>query len=172
MLQAAQALVTKGIDLFFVSTDSTVVASLEAVVKVANENKKPLFGNDPSSAARGAAAALGIDYEQVGYESGQMAAIVLTGQKPMSETCRSRRRASARSRSTRRRPLGSGVTFPADVMKRRPSRRTTRLRLPSRNPRKVVAQAGPFRPGPHSLRMQANRRWPPHGLWSALTAPI
>jgi len=84
VLQAAQSLVTKGIDLFFVSTDSTVVAALEAVVKVANDNKKPLFGNDPSSAARGAAAALGIDYEQVGYESGQMAAMFLAG-KPMAE---------------------------------------------------------------------------------------
>ena len=53
-------------------------------MKVANDNKKPLFANDPSSAARGAAAALGIDYEQVGYESGQMAAMFLAG-KPMSD---------------------------------------------------------------------------------------
>jgi putative ABC transport system substrate-binding protein len=84
VLQAGQALVTKGIDLFFVSTDSTVVSAFEALVKVANDNKKPLFANDPSSATRGAAAALGIDYEQVGYESGQMAAMFLAG-KPMSD---------------------------------------------------------------------------------------
>jgi putative ABC transport system substrate-binding protein len=84
VLQAGQALVTKGIDLFFVSTDSTVVAAFEALVKVATDSKKPLFANDPSSAQRGAAAALGIDYEQVGYESGQMAAMFLAG-KPMSD---------------------------------------------------------------------------------------
>src|SRR4051794_36060885 len=47
-LQAAQALVAKGIDLFFISTDSTVVASFESVVKVAIDSKKPLFANDPS----------------------------------------------------------------------------------------------------------------------------
>jgi len=102
VLQAAQALVAKGIDLFFVSTDSTVVAALEAVVKVASDSKKPLFGNDPSSAARGAAAALGIDYEQVGYESGQMAAIFLSG-KPLARS-RSRRHRSGCWRSTRRPP--------------------------------------------------------------------
>jgi putative ABC transport system substrate-binding protein len=115
-LQAAQALVAKGIDLFFISTDSTVVAALEAVVKVANENKKPLFGNDPSSAQRGAAAALGIDYEQVGYESGQMAAIVLSGQKPMADVQIQKASLGALAINTQA-AAAQGVTFPADVMK-------------------------------------------------------
>ena len=81
VLQAAQSLLTKQIDVFFISTDSTVVSALEALVKVANDNQKPLFGNDPASAARGAAAALGIDYEQQGYESGLLAAQILSGQQ-------------------------------------------------------------------------------------------
>jgi putative ABC transport system substrate-binding protein len=81
VLQASQSLLTKNIDVFFVSTDSTVVSALESVVKVANENKKPLFGNDPASASRGAVAALGIDYYDQGYESGQMAAQILKGEK-------------------------------------------------------------------------------------------
>ena len=81
VLQAAQSLMTKQIDVFFISTDSTVVSALEALVKVANDNRKPLFGNDPASATRGASAALGIDYEQQGYESGLLAAQILSGQK-------------------------------------------------------------------------------------------
>jgi putative tryptophan/tyrosine transport system substrate-binding protein len=81
VLQAAQSLVSKNIDLFFVSTDSTVVAALESLVKVATENKKPLFGNDPDSASRGAVAALGIDYFDQGYDSGAMAAQILKGEK-------------------------------------------------------------------------------------------
>ena len=114
-LQAAQALVTKGIDLFFISTDSTVVAAFEAVVKVANDSKKPLFANDPSSAARGAAAALGIDYEQVGYESGQMAAMFLAG-KPMSEIPVQKASLGLLAINTKSADA-QGVKFPDDVMK-------------------------------------------------------
>jgi putative ABC transport system substrate-binding protein len=85
VLQAAQSLLTRNVDLFFVSTDSTVVSALESVVKVANDNKKPLFGNDPDSAARGAVAALGIDYFDQGYDSGVMAALILKGEKSARE---------------------------------------------------------------------------------------
>jgi putative ABC transport system substrate-binding protein len=84
VLPAAQSLLTKNIDVFFVSTDSTVVSALESIVKVANENRKPLFGNDPASASRGAVAALGIDYDDQGYESGQMAARILKGESAKS----------------------------------------------------------------------------------------
>jgi putative ABC transport system substrate-binding protein len=114
-LQAAQALITKGVDLFFISTDSTVVAAFEAVVKVANDNKKPLFANDPSSASRGAAAALGIDYEQVGYESGQMAAMFLSG-KPMSEIKVEKASLGLIAINTKA-AAEQGVKFPDDVMK-------------------------------------------------------
>jgi len=113
-LQAAQALVTKGIDLFFISTDSTVVASFESVVKVATDSKKPLFANDPSSAQRGAAAALGIDYEQVGYESGQMAAMFLAG-KPMAQIPIQKASKGLLAINTKA-AADQGVTFPAAVM--------------------------------------------------------
>jgi putative ABC transport system substrate-binding protein len=85
------------------------------VVKVANDNKKPLFANDPSSAARGAAAALGIDYEQVGYESGQMAAMFLSG-KPMSEIKVEKASLGLLAINTKA-ASEQGVTFPADVMR-------------------------------------------------------
>ena len=77
---AAEALVAQGIDAFFISTDSTVVAGFEALVKVANENQVPLFANDPASAERGAAAAVGVDYFQNGYDSGELAAKILKGE--------------------------------------------------------------------------------------------
>lgn len=56
---AAEALAARGVQAFFVSTDSTVVASLEALIKVANDNDLPLFANDPASAQRGAAVEIG-----------------------------------------------------------------------------------------------------------------
>jgi len=115
VLQAAQALVTKGIDLFFISTDSTVVSAFEAVVKVANENKKPLIANDPASAGRGAAAALGVDYEQSGYEAGQMAALVLSGQKTTAEI-RVERTVSGFLAVNLAGAAEQGVTFPPEVL--------------------------------------------------------
>ena len=78
--RAAQSLISKNVDLFFVSTDNTVVAALESLVQIATENGKPLFGNDPDSVSRGAVAALGIDYFDQGYDSGAMAARILTGE--------------------------------------------------------------------------------------------
>jgi len=115
VLQAAQSLVTKGIDLFFISTDSTVVSAFEAVVKVANENKKPLFANDPASAGRGASAALGIDYEQVGYESGQQAAIILSGQQTTAQMPVQRATLGFLAINTAA-ATEQGVTFPAEVL--------------------------------------------------------
>lgn len=76
---AAEALVARGVEAFFVSTDSTVVAGLEALVKVANDNDIPLFANDPASAERGAAVALGLDYYQDGLDTGALAVGILDG---------------------------------------------------------------------------------------------
>ncbi len=77
---AAESLIAQDIDAFFISTDSTVVAGFEALAKVANDNQIPLFANDPASAARGAVAAVGVDYFQDGYDSGTMAAQILKGE--------------------------------------------------------------------------------------------
>jgi putative ABC transport system substrate-binding protein len=83
---AAEALVSRGAEAFFVSTDSTVVTGLEALVKVANENDIPLFANDPASAERGAAVALGLDYYVDGLESGDMVVAILRGELDIPST--------------------------------------------------------------------------------------
>lgn len=83
---AAEALVARGVEAFFVSTDSTVVASLEAIVKVANDNDLPLFANDPASAQRGAAVALGLDYYQDGLDTGALAVAILKGELDIAAT--------------------------------------------------------------------------------------
>ncbi len=83
---AAEALVARGVQAFFVSTDSTVVASLEALIKVANDNDIPLFANDPASAQRGAAVALGLDYYQDGLDTGALAVGILKGELDIAAT--------------------------------------------------------------------------------------
>jgi putative ABC transport system substrate-binding protein len=77
---AAESLIAQGIDAFFISTDSTVVAGFESLARVANDNQIPLFANDPASAPRGAVTAVGVDYFQDGYDSGEIAAAILKGE--------------------------------------------------------------------------------------------
>jgi len=83
---AAAALVAKKVDVFYVATDSTLVAGLEALVKVANENKIPVIASDPSSAARGAVIAQGLDYTQDGIDTGKIAALILQNKIDVSKT--------------------------------------------------------------------------------------
>lgn len=92
---AAEALVARGADVLFVSTDSTVVSGLEALVKVANDNQIPLFANDPSSAERGAAIALGLDYYQDGLDTGALAVGILNGELDIAATPIERQRAGS-----------------------------------------------------------------------------
>jgi putative tryptophan/tyrosine transport system substrate-binding protein len=76
---AGRALVAKGVDVFFVATDSTVVAGLDALARVANDNKVPLITSDPNGAQHGAVVAQGLDYRQDGRDSGRIAVAVLKG---------------------------------------------------------------------------------------------
>jgi putative ABC transport system substrate-binding protein len=85
VLSAAESLASEGVTAIFISTDSTVVSTLESVVKVANENKIALVCNDPSSAARGCVAALGLDYSDNGAQSAAMAIAILKGEQTVDQ---------------------------------------------------------------------------------------
>ena len=79
---AAEALVGE-VDAIWVPTDNTVVSAFEAVVAVAEENDIPLFAADVATIERGAIGCWGLDYYDVGYSSGEMAAeILLEGADP------------------------------------------------------------------------------------------
>jgi len=79
--QAAASLVGK-VDAIIITADNTAVVDFEAIVKVCNQNKVPLFAGDVDSVARGAVAAYGLDYYLVGYAAGKKAALILKGNKP------------------------------------------------------------------------------------------
>lgn len=81
VLTAAQSIADK-VDVFYTTTDVTVVNALPSLVKVATDNKKPLIASNPQSAERGAAVAVGIDYFDVGILSAIKGAAVLDGKKP------------------------------------------------------------------------------------------
>ena len=82
--QAAESLVGR-VDAIYIPTDNTVVSALESVISVANSKKIPLFVGELDSMKRGAVAASGFNYFDIGYQSGVMAADILTGKKKPSE---------------------------------------------------------------------------------------
>ena len=62
--------------------DPAVLSSFGAIVKVCNEKKIPLFGGDVRSVMKGAMAAYGFDYFQIGYTAGKKAVRILKGDPP------------------------------------------------------------------------------------------
>ena len=80
-MQAAQSLAGK-VQAINITSDNTAVSAFEAIVKVCNEKKIPLFAGDVDSVPRGAIAAYGLDYFLIGLSAGKKAAQVLKGQKP------------------------------------------------------------------------------------------
>jgi putative tryptophan/tyrosine transport system substrate-binding protein len=114
---AAEALVSRGVEAFFVSTDSTVVSGLEALIKVANDNDIPLFANDPSSAQRGAAVALGLDYYQDGLDTGALAVQILKGELDIAATPIERQRKGSLAVNTRA-AAEQGLDLPEAFMAR------------------------------------------------------
>ncbi|MGH6760298.1 MAG: ABC transporter substrate-binding protein [Phyllobacterium sp.] len=78
---AARALVGRA-DVMYVPTDNTIVSALESAISVAGESKLPLITADTDSVARGALAALGFNYFDVGKQTGKVVVRILNGEAP------------------------------------------------------------------------------------------
>lgn len=77
---AARSLVGK-VDVIYTNTDNNVVSAFEALVKVGNDAKIPIIASDTDSVARGAIAALGVNYYDLGVQTGNMVVRILKGDK-------------------------------------------------------------------------------------------
>ncbi len=79
--QATQSLMGR-VDAIYVPTDNTIVSSIGAVIKAANENNIPVIGSERGQVDAGAVATKGIDYRELGKQTGQIAVEVIKGKKP------------------------------------------------------------------------------------------
>ncbi|HHY24627.1 MAG TPA: ABC transporter substrate-binding protein [Clostridiaceae bacterium] len=79
--QAAQSLLGR-VDAIYVPTDNTIVSAIGAVIKVANDNKIPVIGSERGQVDAGAIATKGIDYKELGRQTGQIAVKIIKGKKP------------------------------------------------------------------------------------------
>lgn len=77
--QAISSLADK-IDVLYVPTDNLVVSSLPLIVQKTLEKKIPIIASESGAVEAGALAAQGINYYQLGYKTGEMAAKVLKGE--------------------------------------------------------------------------------------------
>jgi putative ABC transport system substrate-binding protein len=79
--QAARSLVGE-VDVIYIPTDNTVVSALEAAVQVAEQNSIPLYAGDTDSVPRGAIAAIGFNYYDIGLQTADTVIKVLKGEDP------------------------------------------------------------------------------------------
>ena len=78
--QAADTLISHKVDCISNLTDNNVVGVLAAVLEKTNEAGIPIYGSEVEQVKLGCVAAAGIDYVQLGIQTGKMAAKVLTGE--------------------------------------------------------------------------------------------
>lgn len=81
---AADSLVSK-VDCINNLTDNTVVQGLATVLSKANAAKIPVFGSEVEQVKNGCLAAVGIEYTDLGVQTGKMAAKVLKGEAKASQ---------------------------------------------------------------------------------------
>ncbi|MDY2941382.1 MAG: ABC transporter substrate-binding protein [Varibaculum sp.] len=76
VMQAVKSL--DDVDAIYVPTDNTVVSALDSVLQVAEENKILVVVGEATSVENGGALTYGLDYEQLGRQTGEMAVRILT----------------------------------------------------------------------------------------------
>lgn len=80
-VQQAASTLAGDVDLFYIVTDNTVVSALDVVVGEANDQEIPLIVGETESLEKGGFATFGINYHTIGYDTGEMAVDILTGEK-------------------------------------------------------------------------------------------
>lgn len=82
--QAAQSIVSQ-CDAIYIPTDNTFAAAMPVVSGVTNQSKTPVICGETGMVQKGGLATLGINYRDLGYQTGLMAVKVLKGEaKPAS----------------------------------------------------------------------------------------
>lgn len=85
VVQACDTLLAKGVDCMSNLTDNNVVGMLPAILEKTNAKKVPVYGSEIEQVKKGCVASIGIDYFELGRQTGAMAAKVLKGEATCEE---------------------------------------------------------------------------------------
>ena len=85
MTQAADTLIQHGVDCISNLTDNNVVGVLSSILEKTDEAGIPVYGSEVEQVKLGCVASAGIDYFELGRQTGAMAARVLRGEAAASD---------------------------------------------------------------------------------------
>ena len=83
--QAADTLISKGVDCMSNLTDNNVVGVLSSILEKTDEAGVPVYGSEVEQVKMGCVASAGIDYIALGRQTGEMAAKILKGEATAAE---------------------------------------------------------------------------------------
>lgn len=82
---AVDAMIGKGVDCINNLTDNTVVQGLATVLAKAEDANIPVFGSEVEQVENGCLASMGLEYVELGVQTGKMAAKILKGESTAEE---------------------------------------------------------------------------------------
>ncbi|MFZ9838965.1 MAG: ABC transporter substrate-binding protein [Opitutaceae bacterium] len=82
VLQAAQGIVSRQVDVFYLTSDNTAFLAYDGIRKVCQDARLPLVAEDPDAAARGALMGAGPGFYHSGKAAAPLLARVLGGESP------------------------------------------------------------------------------------------
>lgn len=85
VVQAADSLIAKGVDCFTNLTDNNVVGVLPSILEKTNDAGIPVYGSEIEQVKIGCVASAGIEYIELGKQTGIMAAKILKGEATAEE---------------------------------------------------------------------------------------
>lgn len=85
VVMATDTMIAKGIDALSNLTDNTVVDVLPSILEKTYEAKLPVYGSEIEQVSIGCVAAAGIDYTELGKQTGVMIASILKGENEASK---------------------------------------------------------------------------------------
>ncbi|MCK4259431.1 MAG: ABC transporter substrate-binding protein [Halanaerobiales bacterium] len=83
-VQMAVEQLVKKVDVIYTPTDNLVASAMPVITYTATQMSVPVIGSEAAHVKAGALATLGIDYWELGYQTGIMAVQVLNGANPSS----------------------------------------------------------------------------------------
>ncbi len=83
--QATDTLINKGVDCFSNLTDNNVVSVLGSVLEKTNDAKIPVYGSEVEQVTLGCVASAGINYFDLGKQTGEIAAKIFKGEAQASD---------------------------------------------------------------------------------------
>ena len=113
--QAAQSLVSS-VDAFYEPTDNVIASAMPTLIAVTDAAKLPVICGEPNMVKAGALATYGIDYYELGKQTGRMAADILEGKaKPSSMPIEMAK--TLKVSINKKDAALLGLTIPEDVLK-------------------------------------------------------